>query len=122
MGGWTGTRPAGNEGALPLSFLKVQREYETEADVLAIKRMAAAGYDPEALLRDIDHTQTESTTTPKVFSVLPRRDARVSDLKAAIQALSPETYPLTNEISAIQAEVRSVQPNWKPARRPSPRR
>ena len=116
MGGWTGTRPAGNEGAAPLSFLKLQRGYEIEADVLAIKSMAAAGYAPEALLRYIDRTQTESTTTPKVFSVLPQRDARMSGLKETIQGLSPETYTLTNEISAIQAEVPRVPPDREPRR------
>ena len=116
MGGWTGTRPAGNQGAVPLSFMKIQRGYELEADVLAIKSMAAAGYDPEALLRYIDRTQTESMTTSKVFTVLPQRDARILGLKETIQGLSPETYTLTNEISAVQAEVPRVPPDREPRR------
>jgi predicted Zn-dependent protease len=111
MGGWTGMRAAGNERAVPRSFLAFQRGFETEADMLAIKTMAAAGYDPEALVRHIDRTQTEDAMVSRAFSGLPPRGARVSGLKETIQGLGPRTYSSRNEITAIQTEVRRLLPS-----------
>ena len=114
MGGRTGTSAAGNAGAVPLSFLAFQRGFEKEADLLAVKTMAAAGYDPGALVRYTDRTQTEDTTISRVFSGLPPRDTRIAAMKQAIQQLEPRTYTSTNEISAIQIEVQRLLPGEEP--------
>ena len=58
MGGWTGSHADGSL-AVPIGFLKFQRGFEREADLIAVQVMAKAGYDPAALIGYIDRTQVD---------------------------------------------------------------
>lgn len=107
MGGWQ----IGNTSQIliPVGFLKFQRAFELEADRVAVATMAAAGYDPAALLRYISRVQPETTGQAQVFSPLPTRDARIAAIQAAIRKL--------DEFRRIQDAVRSSIPK-PPEQRP----
>jgi beta-barrel assembly-enhancing protease len=110
-GGWTGLAGDGQEAAVPISFLTLQRAYEAEADVLAVKITSGAGYDPESLVRYISRTQTHDTPRSKVFSALPTRESRIAGMQKAIQELPPGTYSSSDQFPPIQREVRRLTPN-----------
>src|SRR5258708_10182368 len=104
MGGSMGLGDSGDERIVSMSFLSTRLRFETEADVLAIKLTSSAGYDPEALVNYISRVQTA-----KVYSSLPPRDIRITNMEKAIQELSPRVYPsASDEFPSIQGEVRRL--------------
>jgi len=103
-GGWTGFA-AGRNGtmAVPLGYVKFQRDSELQADRLAAEKMSAAGYDPEALAQYIEREQPPDPPQQKPYSPLPERSARV----AAIRAMSTgRTYPPHPDFAGLQDELR----------------
>jgi predicted Zn-dependent protease len=68
MGGWTYSSTA-----IPMGFLKLLREFELEADMLAVHVMARAGFDPAALVRYLEREQHDDDRRPTAFSPLPPR-------------------------------------------------
>ena len=62
---------------VPARFLKIRRDYELDADRVAVKIMAAAGFDPAALLEYIRRTQRALRAKPGM-SALPPREERIS--------------------------------------------
>jgi beta-barrel assembly-enhancing protease len=113
-GGWAGYgMRQDTQIAVPLSMLRFQRAFETQADELAVTITSGAGIDPSALVRYIDRVQaSEPGTTGRVFALLPLREERVSSIETAIQALPKQTYTASDpdEFGRIQAEVRQMAP------------
>jgi predicted Zn-dependent protease len=103
MGGWQIGDAA--RTLIPVGFLKFQREFELEADRVAVPTMAAAGYDPAALLRYVSRVQPESTGQVRVFDPMPTRDQRIAAIQGAIRKL--------DDFKRIQDTVRKAIP--KPA-------
>jgi len=100
---------AGNAAGLgvPVGVLGLQRANESEADALAIKAMAAAGYDPAGLasyLRRVQPARPKDVSA--VFAVLPPRDERVAAIEAEIRQLPARTYHAGLEFPLVQSEVR----------------
>jgi predicted Zn-dependent protease len=89
--------------AIPITFVRFQREYEQEADAMAVKLMPAAGYDPQALVRYF------SRVWPNNAADVDSRDARIGAMDRAIQQLAPVTS--TNEFLGIQEQVRAASQN-----------
>jgi predicted Zn-dependent protease len=110
-GGWTGLAGDGQEAAVPISFLTLQRAYEAEADMVAVKITSGAGYDPESLVRYISRTQTDDALRSKVFSALPMRESRIGGMHNAIPDLPPGTYSSSDQFPIIQREVHRLTPN-----------
>jgi len=109
-GGWTdyATRQ-GQPMAVPMALLQMWRGYELAADRLAVTKMAAAGYDPEALARYIDREQASyDEHSQKAFSPLPRRAERLAAIHAVIGKLPPQAYPPHAGLDRIQEEVRRL--------------
>lgn len=103
MGGSQGMVATG--GALPLSLLPFARAFELEADLVAARTMARAGYDPAALARYIQHTQIDLPGRPPALSPLPPRDTRVANLEEAIGKLPARTYSSSPEYERVRDEV-----------------
>jgi beta-barrel assembly-enhancing protease len=103
-GGWTGygVRQA-SATAIPMTFARFQREYEQEADAMAVKLMSAAGYDPLALVRYFGRVW------PNNAADVDSRDARIGAMDRAIQQLAPVTS--TDEFLGIQEQVRAASKN-----------
>jgi predicted Zn-dependent protease len=108
MGGPAGLG-AGGEQLIPIGFLHLQRQFENEADALAIQLMAGAGFDPQALVSYIGRVQqadANPSTMSKVFSSLPPRDSRIASMQKTIQGLPPHMYASSDEFYLIQDQVR----------------
>ena len=86
MGGWQ------QGGTVPLGMAAFVRANEREADYLAVKAMAAAGYDPAGLASYIGRTQVEAGGTAKVFSAFPDKKERVAAIEAEIGKLPARKY------------------------------
>jgi beta-barrel assembly-enhancing protease len=100
MGGWSGS--CSEELLLPRAFVAVWRSQELEADVLAIRTMARAGFDPMALVRYTERVQPAA-------SALPDRDQRLASMRLLIEQLPPSDYAASGEgFPAIQQEVRRL--------------
>ena len=110
IGGWQGLGPGGNGSLVPMSALKTQRENETRADVLAVRTLAEAGYDPEALTRYLARIKPGRGTDARLFSVLPDPETRIAAIRQAIEQLPARTYPPTDpdEFGRMQEQVRST--------------
>lgn len=95
---------SGDGRTVPMSMLVFQREFEREADTLAVRIAATAGFDPQALVRYIDRTQVDSRS--KVFSPMPLRSERVEKIQRSIDTLPERHYTSSDEFLEIQKLLR----------------
>lgn len=109
IGGWNGV---GESSLLvPMGFLKIYREYELEADTIAARAMAGAGYDPGALERYIERTQRDPEGPKAEYSALPAKQLRLAEFRRTIEELPARDYPLDeSEFRSIQEQVRAIAP------------
>ena len=96
----------GDESLLPGGLLSLQRDFETEADRLAVAITTKAGYDPDALGSYIARLQNDATG--KSSSSLPPRDERVAAIRTAIRQLPQNEFP------HIQDELHKLIPLRNP--------
>jgi beta-barrel assembly-enhancing protease len=106
IGGWSGGCSEG--WAIPAGFRTIHRNNELEADSLAVKAMAHAGFDPSALVSYVQRVQAPST---KPLSFQPTRDERVSAMNLIIEQLPASNYEETrSEFVEIQERIpRSIK-------------
>jgi predicted Zn-dependent protease len=97
VGGW------GESPVVPISSLKARRAAELEADRSAVQTMAGAGYDPTALVRYIEHTQSANN---QLWITLPPRAERIAAMQQAIGQLPSKSYSMSEEFERIQDAVR----------------
>jgi predicted Zn-dependent protease len=76
--------PAAFSKAAPMGMLALQRAMEGEADYLAVKAMAAAGYDPAGLASYVGRVQAASGS---MGDALPPRDRRVAAIRSEVRKL-----------------------------------
>jgi beta-barrel assembly-enhancing protease len=115
--GYGGTPDAGL--VLPVGMLTSQRQYESEADLIAVKIASSAGYDPAGLAQYIRRVQQDPPPAQAgKFSPFPSRDQRVRAIEKAIQALPAQTYAAPGDFARIQEEVRLALP--PPSNTPKP--
>jgi beta-barrel assembly-enhancing protease len=95
---------------VPISMLAFQRANEVEADYLAVKAMAAAGYDPAGLASYVGRVQPAPGrgAVPAVFATLPPRDERVAHIQAEIGKLPAGAYEASDAFARVQAEVKAL--------------
>jgi predicted Zn-dependent protease len=114
MGGWQGY--GGNDGGtlVPLAFANIMRGHEYDADRLAIRAMAKAGYDPTAMLAYLRRVQPEKP--PNLYAIVPPKQERLAAVQKEIQELPFATYRTEDNLPPIQDEVRQAIP--RPAKKP----
>jgi predicted Zn-dependent protease len=106
-GGWAPQAMNQNQSlAIPLGFIAFQRGNELEADRLAAKAMAGAGFDPAALARYIGRVQPEQGSGPRVFSPLPAREQRVRAIEEVAGGMPARVYGTGDAFAAVREEVR----------------
>ncbi len=94
-------------GLAPAGYLRTQRQYELEADEVAAKAMAAAGFNPNDLLNYIARMQPEHSKLPEEISPLPSLAVRIGNLKHAIQTLSASNKRESSDsFQFIQDDIR----------------
>jgi hypothetical protein len=95
MGGWSGHESL----AIPLGFQHAWREWELEADRVAVAAVARAGWDPDGLAAYLARTQPETLTR----STLPPRASRLAALQQAtadlarVATVPPGAFPRIQE-------------------------
>ena len=108
VAGWTGYAVREGSLAIPLGMLQMWRKYELDADRLAARKMAAAGYDPAALARYIERVQAPDEMQPKMWSGLPQRSQRLEAIRVVIGDLPAQVYGPHQGLENVQEEVRRL--------------
>jgi len=80
--------------ALPMSYLRFSRGFESEADFLGVQYMYKAGYDPQAFTTFFEKVQQLEKKKPgtlsKAFSTHPQTPDRIRKSQNEINTLLPE--------------------------------
>ena len=113
LGGWTGYAIRQGMGlAIPMGFLKFNRGFESEADMLGLQYMYKAGYDPVSFVDFFEKIQSLEKRKPgtmsKVFSDHPPTGDRIEKSQAVIQMYlkeKPEYVVNTSEFNDVKARV-----------------
>ncbi|HWS88233.1 MAG TPA: M48 family metallopeptidase [Pyrinomonadaceae bacterium] len=112
LGGWGGLliNQAGQFGAL-LSFMKFNRSAESEADMLGVQYLWAAGYDPNAMSTMFEKLSAKNKKKPGTFSKLFETHPQSVDRLNATRELvarfpDKEEYVLsTSEFQRVKARL-----------------
>ena len=102
---WIGVLGSDDRELAPIGNLKRIRESRLRADSRATAIMAAAGYDPAALVDYIGRTQRALPPMAARYSALPPRAQRISGLEAAIANESFRAGEPCGDLRAIQGQV-----------------
>jgi beta-barrel assembly-enhancing protease len=112
--GYAGYEAAGI--ALPMTFLKFSRGFESEADYLGVEYMYKAGYDPQAFISFFEKIEALEKHKPgavaKVFATHPQTPDRVGKTQAEIKTLLPPKaqYKLdTSDFEQVKARLAQLE-------------
>jgi predicted Zn-dependent protease len=101
--------------AIPLTYLKFNRDSEREADFLGLQYMYKAGYDPNAYVTFFERIQADEKrrpgTIPRVFSTHPPTPERIENAQkeiARILPARPEYIVTTSEFDSVKARLRNI--------------
>src|SRR5665213_2557857 len=102
--------------AIPMSYLKFDRDNEREADYLGLQYMYKAGYDPNAFVSFFEKIEAEERrhpgSIPKVFSTHPPTPDRVTKAQEEIATILPsrdEYIVTTSEFDLIKARLHRIE-------------
>lgn len=106
LGGWGGFAIRQGLGlAIPVGFLKFNRNAEYEADMLGVQYLWATGYDPHAMATFFEKLQAQEKKKPgtmnKIFSTHPMVGDRIDKVNALISRF-PERSEYTINTSEFQ--------------------
>lgn len=101
--------------AIPLTFLKFNRDSEREADFLGLEYMYKAGYDPNAYVTFFERIQADEKRRPgtvsKMFSTHPPTPERIENTQKEIARIlpnRPEYIVSTSEFDNVKARLRNI--------------
>ncbi len=116
--GYAGYEAAGL--ALPLTFLKFSRGFESEADFLGVEYMYKAGYDPQAFTQFFEKIEAKEKKKPgtlaKAFETHPQTPDRMAKSQEEIATLLPPEpqYKLdTSEFETVKARLAQIENRHK---------
>jgi predicted Zn-dependent protease len=125
--GYAGYEAAGL--ALPMTFLKFSRGFESEADYLGVEYMYKAGYDPQAFTAFFEKVEALEKHKPgsvaKAFATHPQTPDRIQKTQQEINTvLPPEAqYKLdTSEFEDVKARLSQLENRHKLDDRNEPHR
>jgi predicted Zn-dependent protease len=102
--------------ALPLTFLKFSRSFESEADFLGVQYMYKTGYDPQAFVTFFEKIEAKNKKQPgtlaRAFSSHPPTPERITRTQEEIRKILPSQpeYVLdTSEFDSVKARLASIQ-------------
>ena len=116
-GGWAGYGLyEGLNFAVPMSFLKFNRDAEREADYLGLQYMYKTGYDPNAFVTFFEKIEADEKhqpgTIPKLFSTHPPTPDRVVSIQKEIENVLPsrdQYIVTTSEFDSVKARLRKIE-------------
>ncbi|HEV7965949.1 MAG TPA: M48 family metallopeptidase [Candidatus Acidoferrales bacterium] len=102
--------------AIPMSYLKFDRDNEREADFLGLQYMYKAGYDPNAFVSFFEKIEAEERrhpgSIPKIFATHPPTPDRVQKAQEEIATILPardEYIVTTSEFDLVKARLRRIE-------------
>lgn len=114
--------------AIPLTFLKFSRGFESEADLLGLQYMYKAGYDPNGFVDFFERLEALEKRKPgaigKMFRSHPPTDDRIQTAQKNIQELlkeKPEYIVTTSEFNEVKSRLLAMN-NRKKATPEDPNR
>jgi beta-barrel assembly-enhancing protease len=121
IGGWTGYAIRQGLGVgIPMTFLKMDRGFESEADYYGLQYMYKAGYDPEASVdlfeRMLSLQKRRPGTINKVFATHPQNGDRLRKTQEEIATILPakaEYIVNTSEYMEMRARLFAMQSQRK---------
>jgi len=106
--------------ALPLTFMKFQRDFEAEADYLGLQYMYKTGYDPQAFISFFEKIQAKEKKKPgtiaKAFASHPQTPDRIEASQkeiATILPARPQYIVSTSEFDDVKARLATIQNRHK---------
>ena len=102
--------------ALPLTFMKFSRNFESEADYLGLEYMYKAGYDPQAFISFFEKIKAQEKTKPgtlaKAFATHPQTPDRIEKSQQEIRnilAARPEYIVNTSEFNDVKSRLSALE-------------
>lgn len=106
----------GSRALLPLGFLKFDRDFENEADLLGLEYLYKAGYDPAEMvdmLEKIDALQPKQPNrVARLVSTHPQTGGRIAAVQMEIQTLlkAHRQYVVnTSEFAQVKARLTAIE-------------
>ena len=106
--------------ALPLTFMKFQRNFEAEADYLGLQYMYKTGYDPQAFISFFEKIQAKEKKKPgtiaKAFASHPQTPDRIEASQkeiATILPARPQYIVSTSEFDDVKARLATIENRHK---------
>jgi len=102
--------------ALPITFMKFSRNFETEADYLGLQYMYKTGYDPQAFVSFFEKIEAKEKAKPGTLSrafmshpPTPDRITRAQEEIKRILPAQPEYILSTSEFDSVKARLASIE-------------
>src|SRR5271167_149937 len=102
--------------ALPLTFMKFSRGFESEADYLGLQYMYKAGYDPQAFISFFEKIKAQEKRKPgtlaKAFATHPQTPDRIEKSQEEIRRIlpaRPEYIVNTSEFNDVKARLAMLE-------------
>ncbi len=112
--GYAGYEAAGL--ALPMTFLKFSRGFESEADYLGLQYMYKTGYDPQAFVSFFEKVKALEKKKPgtlsKAFSTHPQTPDRIEKSQEEIARILPAKVQYmvdTSEFEDVKARLAAIE-------------
>ena len=106
--------------ALPFTFLKFSRGFESEADYLGLQYMYKSGYDPQAFIDFFEKLQAQEKKKPgtlaKAFSTHPQTPDRIQKSQEEIAKIlpsRPQYIVTTSEFDDVKARLAVIETRHK---------
>jgi hypothetical protein len=106
--------------ALPLTFMKFQRNFEAEADYLGLQYMYKTGYDPQAFVSFFEKLQAKEKKKPgtlaKAFASHPQTPDRIEKSQQEIATILPARaqYVIsTSEFDDVKSRLAIIENRHK---------
>ena len=107
--------------ALPITFLKFSRNFESEADYLGVQYMYKTGYDPQAFVSFFEKIEAKDKKKPgtlaKAFASHPPTPDRISRTQEEIKQIlptQPQYVVSTSEFDSVKSRLAKIQNRKKP--------
>jgi beta-barrel assembly-enhancing protease len=102
--------------AVPVTFMKFSRGFESEADYLGLQYMYKTGYDPQAFIAFFEKVQAQEKKKPgsmaKVFSSHPQTPDRIEHSQNEINTILPpkDQYVVsTSEFDEVKTRLAALE-------------
>jgi hypothetical protein len=106
--------------ALPLTFMKFQRNFEAEADYLGLQYMYKTGYDPQAFIAFFEKLQAKEKKKPgtlaKAFASHPQTPDRIAVSQKEIATILParaQYIVSTSEFDDVKSRLAVIENRHK---------